>query len=293
VRPGWDDFRFVKAVAERGGLTGAAAQLGIDHSTAFRRLAAIEAGIAARLFERRRGGYVPTAAGQAMVEAADRIEADVARFAREVAARADEPAGELRVTAPAGLAGLLMPILAAFCARYPAVRLDLVLAEEALNLSRRDADVAVRATRGPDEGLVGRRLSGVAWAVYGLAGRAYGDLASEDWVCPGERVAAGMFAGFLRARAPPERVRLRINTVLGLREAVAAGLGVGPLPCFEGDGDAGLRRLTGPEPELRSDLWLLTHPELRRAARVRAFMDHMAAAVVPMRAAFEGRGRAG
>ena len=287
---GWDDFRFVKAVAERGGLTGAAAQLGIDHSTAFRRLAAIEAAVEARLFERRRTGYMPTEAGRAMVEAADRIEADVARFSRTVAAHADAPAGELRVTAPVGLlAGPLMPILATFCARHPAIRLELVLAEEALNLSRRDADVALRATRIPDEGLVGRRLTGIAWAVYGLAGRTYGDLALEPWVCPGDRVAAGLFADFLRSRAEPDRVRMRINTVTGLCEAVAADIGIGPLPCFQGDADAGLQRLTEPEPDLAADLWMLTHPDLRHARRVRAFMDHIAAAIVPMRAAFEGR----
>ncbi|MDP4024403.1 LysR substrate-binding domain-containing protein [Methylobacterium sp. NEAU 140] len=287
---GWDDFRFVKAVAEGGGLAAAASALGIDHSTAFRRLAAIEAGLDAPLFERRRTGYVPTQAGAAMVEAAERIEADVTRFSRALAGQADTLSGELRVTAPAGFAsGLMMPILAGFSARHPAIRLDLILAEEALNLSRRDADVALRASRGPDETLVGRRLTGIAWAVYGLAGGTYGDLAREPWIGVAESVAGGLFARFVRARAEPDRVRVRLNAVTGLRAAVAAGLGIAPLPCFEADSDAGLRRLTDPEPDLSADLWILTHPDLRRAARVRAFMDHVAAAIRPLRPAFEGR----
>ncbi|MCJ2060140.1 LysR family transcriptional regulator [Methylobacterium sp. J-048] len=286
----WDEFRFVKAVAERGGLTAAAAQLGINHSTAFRRLGSIEARLDARLFERLRTGYVPTPAGLAMIEAAARIETDVAQFSRTIAGQEQAPSGELRVTAPVNVAtGLLMPILATFCARYPQIRLDLILAEAALNLSRRDADVAIRASRNPSETLVGRRLTGLAWAVYGQADRVYGDLAAEDWVVPGSAVAGSLFTPFIEARVPAEQVRLRINTVTGLTAAVAAGIGIGPLPCFEGDAERGLRRLSGPHPEIAADLWMLTHPDLRHAGRVRAFMDHLAEAILPLRARFEGR----
>ncbi|WP_313900727.1 LysR family transcriptional regulator [Methylobacterium sp. J-077] len=286
----WDEFRFVKTVAERGGLTAAAAQLGINHSTAFRRLGSIEMRLEMRLFERLRTGYVPTPAGLAMIEAAARIETDVTGFARTVAGQGQTPAGELRVTAPVNIAtGLLMPILATFCARYPQIRLDLILAEEALNLSRRDADVAIRASRNPSETLVGRRLTGLAWAIYGRADRDYGDLAAEDWVIPGSAVAAGLFTAFFEARVPSEQVKLRINTVTGLTAAVAAGLGIGPLPCFEADADPTLRRLSGPHSEIGADLWMLTHPDLRHAARVRVFMEHFAEAILPLRPRFEGR----
>ena len=286
----WDEFRFVKAVADRGGLTSAAAQLGINHSTAFRRLTALEAGLGVQLFDRLRTGYVPTACGQAMIAAATRIEADVTRFERAAAGRGDTPSGELRVTAPAGFAAdLLMPILAAFGARYPDIRIALILSEEALNLSRRDADVAIRVSRDPRGTLVGRRLAAVAWAVYGLADRAYGDLAAEDWISPDPSVAGGSFTRFLAARVPADRVRLRINTVTGLDAAVSAGLGIGPLPCFAADANPALRRLSGPHPELGADLWVLTHPDLRHAARVRVFMEHCAEAMLPLRPRFEGR----
>ena len=286
----WDEFRFVKAVADRGGLTAAATQLGINHSTAFRRLGSIEARLDVRLFERLRTGYVPTPAGVAMIEAAGRIETDVTRFSRTVAGQGQTPSGELRVTAPVNFAtGILMPILASFCARYPGIRIDLILAEEALNLSRRDADVAIRASRSPSESLVGRRLTGLAWAIYGRAGQTYDDLADEAWVVPGSTVGGGLFASFLQTRAPPEKVRLRINTVTGLKEAVTTGLGIGPLPCFEADTDPALRRLSGPHPEIGADLWVLTHPDLRHAGRVRAFMEHLAEAILPLRARFEGR----
>ena len=282
----WDDFRLVKAVAERGGLTRAAAHLGINHSTAFRRLGQIEARLHVRLFERLRTGYRPTPAGEAMVAAAARMETDVADFGRTVAGHAQNPAGELRVTAAASFVdGLLMPILAGFLARHPAMHVDVVVAEEALNLSRRDADVAIRASSDPPANLVGRRLSGLAWAVYGRADAA----PVRAWVGLAETVAGGRFARFVAHRAGSERIALRLDTVLGLREAVVAGIGIGPLPCYLADSCPQLRRLGEIEPELGADLWLLTHPDLRHAVRVRAFMDFAAEAILPLRPALEGR----
>ena len=166
----WDDFRLVKAVADRGGLTQAAEHLGINHSTAFRRLAAIEGALDARLFERHRSGYVPTPAGTAMLGAAGRMDEDVARFTREVAGKAQTPAGALRITTAASfVTGVLLPMLGRFAKAYPLIRLDVVVSEEPLNLSRRDADVAIRASDNPPPTLVGRRLAGIAWAIYGRA----------------------------------------------------------------------------------------------------------------------------
>lgn len=283
----WDDFRLVKAIAERGGLTHAAAHLGINHSTAFRRLAGIETVLDARLFERSRSGYVPTPAGSAMVAAAERMEADVAHFDREIAGQASTPSGELRLTAPVGLVvDLLMPLLGRFREAFPAVTLDLVVAEEPLNLSRRDADVAIRASSNPPSNLIGRRLSGIAWAVYGRRG---GVDHVRRWIMPVPHVGDGRFGRFLRDRAGPDGLALQVNAVIGLCEAVRAGIGVCPLPCYQGDACADLVRLGEPEPDLAATLWLLTHPDLRHAPRVRAFMDFMAEAILPLRPALEGR----
>jgi DNA-binding transcriptional LysR family regulator len=285
----WDDFRLVKAVADRGGLTQAAEHLGINHSTAFRRLAAIEGALDARLFERHRSGYVPTPAGTAMLAAAGRMDEDVARFTREVAGKAQTPAGALRITTAASfVTGVLLPMLGRFAKAYPLIRLDVVVSEEALNLSRRDADVAIRASDNPPPTLVGRRLAGIAWAIYGRAADGP-DLRDRTWVSPSEAVAGGAHARFVRARAGPDGIALQLNTVLGLAEAIEAGIGIGPLPCLQGDSCPALMRLSGPEAELASTLWLLTHPDLRHAPRVRAFMDFVGDEMSARRAAFEGR----
>ncbi|KTS14582.1 LysR family transcriptional regulator, partial [Methylobacterium indicum] len=159
----WDDFRLVKAIFDQRGLTQAAERLGINHSTAFRRLGQIEASLRTPLFERHRTGYVPTPAAEEMVRIAARMEEDVLAFTRRIESCGLTPAGELRVTTAASLlTGLLTPILAEFCARCPEVRLDVVVSEQALNLAKRDADVALRATNDPPDTLVGRRLATIA-----------------------------------------------------------------------------------------------------------------------------------
>lgn len=167
----WDDFRLVKAVAAAGGLTGAAAALGIAHSTAFRRLGQIEERLGTLLFERHRTGYAATPAGEEMVALAERVDGDIAAFTRRLAGQEIQPAGELRVTtSEALLVHLLTPIFAAFQRKCPEVRLDVVIADAALNLSKRDADVAIRATDTPPEALVGRRAARIGWALYGPRG---------------------------------------------------------------------------------------------------------------------------
>src|SRR5918994_6273299 len=139
----WDDFRLVKIIAEANGLAGAAERLGINHSTVFRRLGQMEDNLGVKLFERHRTGYVLTPAGEEMTMLAEQMDENVTTFTRKLAGQAVSPAGELRVTTnDTLLVHLLTPLFAAFCARCPDVRLDVVLTNQALNLSKRDADVA-------------------------------------------------------------------------------------------------------------------------------------------------------
>ena len=292
----WDDFRLVKTIAESQGLAGAAERLGVNHSTVFRRLGQIEEGLGVKLFERRRTGYALTPAGEEMAALAERMEEDVATFARKLAGQAVSPAGELRVTTnDTLLVHLLTPIFSSFTGTCPDVRLDVVLSNQALNLSKRDADVAIRATDNPPETLVGRRVATIGWALYGRASDfpqpGAVDLVSlyeRSWVALGDNFAAFKAARFVRERVPPERIVYKINTVLGLAEAVESGIGIGPLPCFIADPRPALVRLAPPNPDFSAGLWLLTHPDLRQSARVRAFMDFTAAEIVKQRKVIEG-----
>ncbi len=234
----WDDFRLIDAVAATRNLPAAAARLGLDHSTVFRRLRTIEATLGQPLFERHRGGYGLTPAGEEMAALASRVDADITAVTRRLAGRSVTPSGEVRIaTSDSLLAELLMPMLAAFRLAHPAIRLDIVTGNAALNLSRRDADVAVRATDSPPDTLVGRRAARIAWALYGAAAADHPANPAEaaHWVCLGDNLAGLKVVRYAQAVVAPGRLAARFDTVGGLAAAVRAGLGVGHLPCFTGD----------------------------------------------------------
>lgn len=262
----------------------------------FRRLGQLEVLLGTTLFERHRTGYALTSAGEEMAALADRIEDEVTALSRRLAGRQLLPAGELRVTtSDTLLTHLLTRLFAGFQRQCPDVRLDVVLGNQALNLSRRDADVAIRAGDQPPETLVGRRAARIAWALYGSArdfpepdAPALEALLGRRWVTLGDDLAAMKAARFVRDHVPAERIVYKVNTVLGLAEAIEAGAGIGHLPCFIADQKQGLVRLAPPEPGFAADLWLLTHPDLRHSPRVRVFLDFLAAAIARQRSFIEG-----
>ena len=288
----WEHFRLAKAIFDARSLVGAARQLGVNHSTIFRRLGALEEALGTRLFERSRGGYEPTAAGEEMVRLASRMDQDIVDFERKIAGRDVKPSGELRIaTNDALLVHLLTPVLASFRVAFPDIRLDVAVGNSAANLSRRDADIAIRATMEPAETLVGRRIARFGWARY-VARRRPATMADEDtgpWVGFSDSLAHITAARWLGANVAARQIIYRVDTVLGMAEAVAAGLGHGILPCFIGDHAPALVRLG---PQLSGDagesLWLLTHPDMRHSARVRAFMDHAGAELARLKKRVEG-----
>jgi DNA-binding transcriptional LysR family regulator len=292
----WDDFRLIKAIAERRALPAAATSLGLNHSTVFRRLGQIEEALGVKLFERHRSGYVATPAGDEMAQLAERVDSDITAFARKLAGQEIKPAGELRVTTnDTLLVDLLTPVFAAFLAQCPDIRLDILLSNQSLNLSKRDADVAIRATDNPPETLVGRRAARIAWALYGRASEFSdaGDVGIEslwerNWVSLGDQFTMLRAVRYLSQHVAPERIVYKVNTVLGLAEAVEAGIGIGFVPCFIADTKPGLTRLAAPDPGFAADLWLLTHPDLRHSPRVRLFLDFMATELGRMKPLIEG-----
>jgi DNA-binding transcriptional LysR family regulator len=290
----WDDFRLIKAVAETRSLPAAAAVLGINHSTVFRRLRQIEELLAFPLFERHRAGYVLTQAGEEVAALAARVDEDITAVTRRLAGQAPAPAGEVRIaTSDSLLADLLMPMLARFRLAHPAIRLDLATGNAPLNLSRRDADMAIRATDAPPETLVGRRIARIAWALYASTTATGGDLAQllaeAGWLSLSDNLAGLQAVRFLRGHVPPERIACRFDSVHALALGVEASLGIAYLPCFVGDTRPGLLRLAPPEPGFAADLWLLTHPDLRHTPRIRTLMDGLAAEILRVQPLIEGQ----
>jgi DNA-binding transcriptional LysR family regulator len=289
----WDDFRYVKAIADTRSLAGAAQSLGVNHSTVFRRLGQIEHQLGSRLFERGRAGYSLTPCGEDMVRLADRVSEDITAFERKVTGQDLRPSGELRITSSdMVLLHLLTDVLIGFRRTYPEITLDIVVSNVLLNLSKRDADVAVRATYRPPEARSGKRVARIAWAIYGAKTRMTQfdpacDVPRNDWVSLADQTAVARAAKWLKERGGEDRIVYKVNTMLGLAEAVAGGIGLALLPSFVGDTVPGLARLTPPLPELEGELWLLTHPDLRNTARVRAFLDFCTAEMTKRRKVLE------
>ena len=293
----WDDFRFVKAIADSRSLAGAATCLGVNHSTVFRRLGQIERQLGSRLFERGRAGYALTPSGEEMVELAERVGDDITSFERKVTGRDLRPSGELRVTTTDTiLLHLLTGILIDFRRAYPEIVIDIVVSNAMLNLSKRDADVAVRASYQQADTPAGRCVSRIGWAVFGAKGMVEhpldpsSDLTRYAWAAFGDANATGRASKWLKDRGVNEnRIVYKVNTLLGLAEAVAGGVGLALLPCFIGHGLPMLAQLTSPLPEVQGELWLLTHPDLRNTARVRTFLDFCAGEFANRKSLIEGQ----
>jgi len=299
----WNGPRLVLAIARTGSLTGAARSLGIDHSTVFRRLKAVEDDLGVRLFERLPGGaYRPTAAGERMAAGAERMEDEALALGRDIAGRDHRLSGRLRVTTSETLCyRVLTPHLAAFRQMHPGIVVELVIDNRILSLSRREADIALRPVRPKEGDLWGRKLADVAWAVYGA--RSYVDAGGRSVVSAADLArhpligwddAAARFgaADWLEGAAPAEAVVYRTASLVNQLEAAKAGIGLAALPCYLGDPEAGLARaMRKPVPELADELWIATHADLRSIARVRAFFDVVGERLARQRALFEGRGQ--
>lgn len=291
----WNDLRTVLAVARARGASEAARALGVHPSTVFRRLNALEASLGARLFNRLPEGYVATPAGEEACALAERMEADIAVLDRRLAGRDLRPSGTVRVTTTDTLVGLLTPQFAAFRQAHPEIELHVVVANRFFDLTRHDADVALRPTTDPPEGLVGRRLATIATAIYGARGylATHGgtdDLSQHDWIAPDESLAHLGAARWLRRAVPRAGGGCRVNSLMAALEAARAGLGLAALPCYLADGEPSLARVRPPLAELDSALWILTHEDLRHVARVRAFLDAMAEGLAREKRLLDGSG---
>lgn len=297
----WNELRLVLAIQRAGSLTAAAKALGVDHSTAFRRLNAIEANLGARLFERLPGGtYQATSAGQRMSAAAERMEDEALALDRDITGRDHRLSGRLRITSSETLAYcVLTRRLATFRQAHPGIVVELVVDNRVLSLSRREADIALRPIRPKEGDLWGRKLADVAWTLYG--GFAYleanggpvagpNDLGRHSLIGWEEATAGIQAADWLDRAAARDAFAYRTNSLVNQLCAARAGIGLALLPCYLGDGDPDLARaLREPLPELAGELWIVTHADLKGTARVRAFFDIVGEGLARERDLFEGR----
>lgn len=275
----WDDIRFFMAVACEGGLSAAARVLGVEHSTVARRVAQLERQLGLRLFDRLPRAWTLTPEGQSLLAPAQKLEADVQTFSRAAVA-ANAAMGRVKVSAPPMIAArLLAPGLSRHAQAWSDMALDLVAETRSANLHRREADIAVRLSRPTEEGLTARRIGALEFDLY----------ATPEWL---ERPAsAWQFAGYgdpieavpqmqaLARFAGDRPFVLRSNDLAVLFETCRAGLAITALPRYLVQEDHRIIPVPGLDRPIRRDLWLVVHPDVRRAPKVRRMADLLAQVV--------------
>lgn len=280
--PPWDDLKYVLALHRHGSAATAGRALQVNATTVSRRLQALEAHLETRLFERLRSGVAPTEAGRAVIEAAERIEAEILALDAELTGQDTALSGRLRVTAIESFYSVWAADFAEFSRQHPQV--ELVVRTNNLNqdLSRRQDDVAIRLTPAPPEELLGRRLAEVMFAIYAARDFAQArfeegtsSLSEVPWVSWDEPFTENTDQ-VIRDVGPGAPIPLRVNSLVTLEAALEQGVGVSVLPCFVGDRNPKLVRV-GSYFEGGTYVWVLTHPQLRGATRMKVLRDAVAA----------------
>lgn len=289
----WDDLRIIKSLSECGNRSATAKNLGINVSTVSRRVAQVEKTLGVALFDHRRSGYMLTAEGSELRALAERVELDIVSVARRVSRAGQGPLGKLRITTSDSLLlYFLTPIIADFKTLNEGIAIEVLVGNQTLSLARDESDIAVRATRKPSESLVGRKLAIIAWAPYGSkksASTSTPFAEGQAWVSYSAALCGLKAVSYVENRVDSSCISYRTDSVAAANAAIVAGLGFGFLPCMVGDITPGLVRVGPVVPELQDELWLLTHQDIRKSWRVKAFMTFCTAAVANQKSLIEGQ----
>lgn len=268
------DLDLILALVRGGTLAEAARHLSVDSSTVFRALQKLEKHLGEPLFVRSRSGYLPGEQALTLAAHAERMEVELEAARTALAGCEGKVSGTVRMTTTDSLlAGLLLPALNKVAARHPGLDFELSATNQIANLSRREADLALRASRKPPEHLVGKKLGVMHYAVY--AAPAYlkqypASLAldQQQWIAVDDFVPEHPSVKWRQKNLSKVKPRFRCNSILSATDSVRAGLGVAILPRFLIKPYDGLVALSDTLAECNSDLWLLTHPESRHLRRV-------------------------
>ncbi|MCV2351584.1 LysR family transcriptional regulator [Paucibacter sp. Y2R2-4] len=275
------DLDILLALVRGGTLAKAGERLGADASTVFRALQRIERGLGRSLFERSRSGYLASELATQLAEHAEQMEATLEAARASVEAAPAQISGTVRISSTdTVLHALVAPALQTLKDSHPLLNFELHTGNELISLTRRDADIAVRATKRPPQHLVGRQIGPIRVALYAAKRggvRDYADVEAGqvDWVAPDDALPEHPSVLWRKRYFPKASPRYRVGSILSVLELVALGLGVGILPLFLAEGRRDVVRLTEPLDEAETELWLLTHPESRHLRRLATVYAHL------------------
>ncbi|MEM9402858.1 MAG: LysR family transcriptional regulator [Pseudomonadota bacterium] len=281
----WDDVRFFLALHRHGTVSAAGKALNVNHTTVSRRLSALEKQLRTRLFDRTPEGYQLTQVGEDMLELATQMESTANAIDRKAAGRDADLQGPLVVTMPYDVANhIVMPGFEAFLSAYPGIDVQFKTTRTLVDLSARDADLAIRLTDTPPDHLVGRKLLPLRHGVY--AHPDYWQAHAHDpsvILFPGEATPDWVSTHF-----PTARVAMRTDNISTMLAAVEAGIGIARMACFVADSNPVVGRVDVELMPSNWGVWSLNHVDLRSTARVRVCRDFLQQQILGARALIMG-----
>ncbi|MDP6832969.1 MAG: LysR family transcriptional regulator [Alphaproteobacteria bacterium] len=290
----WDDLRFVLTVAEEGTLSGAARTLGVNHSTVLRRVAAFENEKGVQLFERTSSGYALRPESRPLLAALRGINEQVNSLDRAIAKQGLELDGPVRITTSDSIAAAGLPgYIADFQAQHPNVVAELNITNSYVDFSSMEADITIRPAATLSEDLAGERACELMLRVYATPtyltanpGRTYD---SHGWLGVMAPITSTTVGEWQRRNLPDANIVLRSNSFVGIRDAAERGLGLAMMPCFLGDPSPHLVRAEAFPDSLSASLWVATHRDMARSARVQSILSWFVGAIQADADLFEGR----
>lgn len=288
----WDDLKFFLAVSKAGSVRAAAAHLNVNHTTVSRRINSFELALGQRLFERTSKGYIKTKLAEDIYNEASYLEERLNSVERKIIGKDDDLSGDIRVTLPALLGSdLLMPGFAKFCQLHPNIEIEILDSVKELNLANREADVAFRIVKNPPEYLIGRKVAVIHRACY--ISKQYADklndptwLAKQNWLGWSDKLRRPI--GLIAKEYPRFSSKHKISNALLQLEACKQAMGIAILPCFKGDIDPDIVRVPPYLSEAKYDLWILSHPDMRKNNKVQTFVRFMTTYLAAQRELIEG-----
>lgn len=279
------DLEVVLALTRGTTLAVAGERLGVDASTVFRSLRRLERNLGQSLFERSRAGYLPNELATQLAAHAEEMEVTLESARSTIEQAPARVSGSVRITTTDTiLHGLVAPALLALKQVHPLLTFELHTGNELASLTRRDADVAVRATKRPPQHLVGRNVGPIRVALYAARRRGapkWADVQAgrAEWIAVDDALPEHPSVVWRKRHFPKAVPHYRVGSILSVLELVALGVGVGIVPIFLASGRSDVVPLTDALDDAETELWLLTHPEARHLRRVAATYAHLAQAL--------------
>jgi len=285
----WDDLKIILAISRCGTMSGAASQLGVQHSTVSRRIKAFEKQLGANLLRRNKGTYELTKAGIKIRDAALKVEREIISVDGALLNKDDPLAGTLRITTINSLAStILMPMFSAFSRAHPQIDLHIIVSNSTASLANREADVAIRLSNDPPESLIGKRVVTVSSTVYGNSDYLKEHQENKEELQWLGVTCCGFHKTWTKESCDITTHQFNCDDALLTLAALRESLGVSYLPCCIGDTEPTLRRVCEPDQKFDLGLWVLIHTESKHNARVLAFRDYIINALEEQQNKFSG-----